>query len=244
MSYAKPFLQKRQQWLRETVFCAEAESEAFGKVTLFANIAACEICPKKELIICLLSQNSTFLHYAEVQRKTASCGCGIAARAERRASEPAGRAASTGGDTAGPDCAGSLRRAPDFGFAAGRRELSVATVFERRHLGGALGALLKICHILILLRICSLFRGCSTRDSSSVPARSRVCSTSAQPEPLLGPHPRPGHCPPQQQPRDTTLLNLAQAIASPAHAPQRSSWSASIHRSSPSSELSRDPGVP
>ncbi|XDA71153.1 hypothetical protein R6Z07F_001508 [Ovis aries] len=61
---------------------------------------------------------STFLHYAEVQRKTDSCGSGIAARAERRASEPAGRAASTGGDTAGPDCAGSLRRVPDFGFAA------------------------------------------------------------------------------------------------------------------------------
>ena len=31
------------------------------------------------------------------------------------------------------------------------RQLSVATVLERIHLGGALGALLKICHILILL---------------------------------------------------------------------------------------------
>lgn len=91
-SNAKPFPAQRQRGLHEFVFCALAESEAFWKVTPSANIVACEICPKKELIICLLSQNSTFLHYAEVQRKTDSCSSGIAARAQRlstRAEPPA-----------------------------------------------------------------------------------------------------------------------------------------------------------
>lgn len=58
------------------VFCVLTERRAFWKVTLSANIAAWEICPPKELIICLLSQNSTFLHSAEIRRKTDSCSPG------------------------------------------------------------------------------------------------------------------------------------------------------------------------
>ncbi|VTJ80854.1 Hypothetical predicted protein, partial [Marmota monax] len=46
----------------------------------------------------------TFLHYAEVQRKTDSCSSGIAARAAERTSG----AASTGGRRRGTQCAGSL----------------------------------------------------------------------------------------------------------------------------------------
>lgn len=59
MSNVKSSLPERQ-WLDEMVFCDLAERELFWKVTLSANIVACEICPKKELIICLLSQNSPF----------------------------------------------------------------------------------------------------------------------------------------------------------------------------------------
>lgn len=93
--------------------------------------------PKKELIICLLSQNSTFLHYAEVQRKTDSCSSGIAARAERLSTR------------AELHQQAGVPRTLDL--EPNRQKLSGSILLETRQFNRVLRALIKeICHIQIL----------------------------------------------------------------------------------------------
>lgn len=128
--------------------------------------------PKKELIICLLSQNSTFLHYAEVQRKTDSCSSGIAARAERRSTRASG-AASTGGRHGGraPRSPGLLRTSQPR-----RKKLSVSTLLEDRQLNRVLRTLFKgICDIQILpLNLLPILK-LLPQGSNSASASSCIC---------------------------------------------------------------------
>lgn len=131
------FLPEKQQWLDEIVFCALAEREAFWKVTFFCKHRGLWNLPKKELIICLLSQNSTFLHYAEVQRKTDSCSSGIAARAEWLSTR------------AELHQQAGVPRTLDL--EPRRQKLSGSILLETRQFNRVLRALIKeICHIQIL----------------------------------------------------------------------------------------------